>query len=713
LNVLNVVRRCGKLIFALDIGTRKVAGLLVSMNEQGKMVVHDLALMEHEHRAMLDGQIHDVEKVAKTVRAIKEELERRNNVKLEKVAVALAGRFLKTYIGEASADVSGYSEITSDIVTRLELDAVADATKNIEPHMYCVGYSVLRYELDGSWFKKLEGLKGEKASVKVVSTFLPNQVVEAMLAVVKRVGLVITHLTLEPIAAVNVTVPEDLRILNIALVDVGAGTSDIAISKDGAIVAYGMVPLAGDEITEAITKKFLLDFQTAEYVKRNFSNNEKLKVRNILDKELEITKDEVISAIKPIIDEITKQIASEIFELNGERPQVVMVVGGGAKVPLFEELLAKHLGMEPDYVSLKTPRNLDFVDRTGLITGSEFITPLGIGYTALTRTGGVFEQVTVNGEPIQLIGFKGAYTVWEVLLQSGRDVTNFLGRPGRSLVVELDGQPVVIRGQLPVAAPVKINGKAATLRDIVHHGDNIEIGEAINGKDASVTLYDVVPPVRLKSLESGQIIEYHPGVLLNGREVNANVQLNDGDVIKTVPVKVKKLREFLSNDLVKIEYSVNNVYREVYAGEVKIFRGELELSDENSVTPGEELEYAIIVKYPKVSELPELEKMSVLIKLNGEQRLITKDGALVWVNDRLVPPDYEIHDGDKIRTQVVESNGFIVADVLALFNVDVKNVKSYRIIKNGQPAGFTDSLENGDELEVTFEFKTPKVEQEG
>lgn len=147
------------MIFALDIGTRKVAGLLVSMNEQGKMVVHDLALMEHEHRAMLDGQIHDVEKVAKTVRAIKEELERRNNVKLEKVAVALAGRFLKTYIGEASADVSGYSEITSDIVTRLELDAVADATENIEPHMYCVGYSVLRYELDGSWFKNSKVLK--------------------------------------------------------------------------------------------------------------------------------------------------------------------------------------------------------------------------------------------------------------------------------------------------------------------------------------------------------------------------------------------------------------------------------------------------------------------------------------------------------------------------------------------------------------------------
>jgi len=101
--------------------------------------------------------------------------------------------------------------------------------------------------------QKIEGLKGGKASVKVVATFLPSHVVEAMLSVLRKVNLTITHLTLEPIAAVNITVPEDLRILNIALVDVGAGTSDIAISKEGTIIAYGMVPLAGDEITEAIT----------------------------------------------------------------------------------------------------------------------------------------------------------------------------------------------------------------------------------------------------------------------------------------------------------------------------------------------------------------------------------------------------------------------------------------------------------------------------
>ncbi|MGB9693638.1 MAG: cell division FtsA domain-containing protein, partial [Fervidobacterium sp.] len=381
-------------------GTRKIAGLLVDLNEDEKMVVQDVVIREHEHRAMLDGQIHDVEKVAKAVAAVKNELEVKNNIKLDKVAVALAGRFLKTFIGESSIDFEEPTQITKDILARLELDAVAKATENIEPNMYCVGYSVIRYELDGMWFKKLEGLKGQNANVKVVATYLPSHVVEAMLSVVKKVGLTITHLTLEPIAAVNITVPEDLRILNIALVDVGAGTSDIAISKDGTVIAYGMVPLAGDEITEIISKRFLLDFHTAEYVKRNLENQEIIRVRNILDKEKELKNDEILQAISDTVDKVTKKVAEEIIALNGDKPQAVMIVGGGAKVPIFAQYLAKNLEMDEDVVSLKTARNLDFIDHTGIVHGSEFITPLGIGYTALHKTGAVFESVTVNGETI-------------------------------------------------------------------------------------------------------------------------------------------------------------------------------------------------------------------------------------------------------------------------------------------------------------------------
>ncbi|MEJ5257917.1 MAG: cell division protein FtsA [Fervidobacterium sp.] len=692
------------MIFALDIGTRKIAGLLVDMDEDGKMIVHDVVLREHEHRAMLDGQIHDVEKVAKAVKIVKEELENRNNVKLDKVAVALAGRFLKTYFGEATMNIADLGELTSDIITKIELEAVANTMENVEPNMYCVGYSVIRYELDGMWFKKLEGLRGDNVTIKVVATFLPSHVVEAMLSVLKKVNLTITHLTLEPIAAVNVTVPEDLRILNIALVDVGAGTSDIAISKDGTIVAYGMVPIAGDELTEAITKTFLLDFSTAEYVKRNLEKNEVLRVKNILDKEKEIRVSDVIKAIEPVVEMMTKKVAEEIIELNGEKPQVVMVVGGGAKVPTYTQFLAKHLGIDEEYVSLKMAKNLDFIDRTGQIIGSEFVTPLGIGYTALTKTGSVFEHVTVNEERIQLIGFKGSYTVWEVLAQAGKDIHSLLGKPGKSVVVEVNGEPVVIKGKMPKPAPVKVNGREATLRDVVKHADVIEVGEAADGEDANPMLYEIIKPIRLRSLESDEIIEYYPRVKVNGNDIIQNIPLNDGDVIKYESVKVKEIREFLAQDLIKIEYSVNGAYREFTAGEVKIFKDELELRDENSVELGEELKYALVLNYPKVKDLPEMEKISVVIKINGQPTVLTKEGVIVLVNDQLVSPEYEIRDGDKIKTQIPDEQGFIVADILKLFNFDIKKVKSYNLLKNGEKVGFTEPLESGDE--IIFEFET-------
>ena len=696
------------MIFALDIGTRKIAGLLVDRDDEGKMIVHDAIVREHEHRAMLDGQIHDVEKVARTVKAVKEELESRNNVTLDRVAVALAGRFLKTFIGESTMEVGEGNEITQDFIARLELDAVAKAMENVESNMYCVGYSVIRYEIDDMWFKKLEGLKGEKAYVKVVATFLPSHVVEALLSVVRKVGLTITHLTLEPIAAVNVTVPEDLRILNIALVDVGAGTSDIAIAKDGTIVAYGMVPLAGDEVTEAITKHFLLDFSTAEYVKKNFYLNDKLVVKNILDKEKEIRREDVVNVISPIIGAITQKVAEVILDINGERPQVVMIVGGGAKVPLFDEYLAKHLGMDVDVVSLKNAKGLDFIDETGQIVGSEYITPLGIGYTALNNTGSVFEHVTVNGEKVQLIGFKGSYTVWEVLVQVGMDIHSLLGKPGKSIVVDVNGEAQILKGKMPTPATVVVNGNAGTLRDIVKHGDVIEVGEAHDGEDANVHLYDVVKPIQLMSLENEEIIEYYPKVILNGLEVSNNVELKDGDVIRYEKVKVRQIREFLGNDLVNITYSVNSVYKTINAGEVKIFKDEIELFDENTVEPGEKINYALVLKYPKVMELPEMEKISILVKINGQTTVLTKDGVLVWVNDQLVAPEYEIRDGDKVRTQVPDEQGFIVADVLRLFDIDLRRIKSYTLLKNGERVGFTDPLEAGDE--ITFDFVLKEVE---
>ncbi|WP_218212203.1 hypothetical protein, partial [Pseudomonas sp. 2822-15] len=94
--------------------------------------------------------------------------------------------------------------------------------------------------------------------------------------------------------------------------------------------AYGMVPVAGDEITEAISDQFLLDFSDAEYLKREISMKESVSITDILGFETEYSRDDVILPIEDAIDELARKISEEIITLNGKYPKAVMLVGGGS-----------------------------------------------------------------------------------------------------------------------------------------------------------------------------------------------------------------------------------------------------------------------------------------------------------------------------------------------------------------------------------------------
>lgn len=94
-----------------------------------------------------------------------------------------------------------------------------------------VGYTVRNYQLDGMNLGHLLGQRGKIMEVELVATFLPRIVIDSLLAVINRVDLEVEHLTLEPIAASHIVIPESMSNFNLALVDIGAGTSDIAITK--------------------------------------------------------------------------------------------------------------------------------------------------------------------------------------------------------------------------------------------------------------------------------------------------------------------------------------------------------------------------------------------------------------------------------------------------------------------------------------------------
>ncbi len=88
--------------------------------------------------------------------------------------------------------------------------------------------------------------------------------------------------------------------------DVGAGTSDIAITKDGSIVSYGMVDMAGDEITEVIAREFLLDFDAAEDLKLRLMHEEELTFSDIVGIPYTMHRNDILKRLDPTLDKITK-----------------------------------------------------------------------------------------------------------------------------------------------------------------------------------------------------------------------------------------------------------------------------------------------------------------------------------------------------------------------------------------------------------------------
>ncbi|MDE6184313.1 MAG: rod shape-determining protein, partial [Lachnospiraceae bacterium] len=319
-------RYTGQLVFGLDIGTRSIVGT-VGYKSGNQFVVAAQRVKEHETRAMLDGQIHDIQKVGDTIRIVKEQLEEAVGRKLSEVCIAAAGRVLKTVTTHVEYPFIGDKEVDQEDIYGLISAGVEKAYQEFlekkeedEIKFYCVGHSVVRYYLNGYPMGNLEGHKARTIGVDLIATFLPDDVVDGLYKAVELAGLSVSSLTLEPIAAIQLAIPERFRMLNIALLDVGAGTSDISITNDGCILAYGMIPVAGDALTEEIARHCLVDFATAEQIKRDAGEMETISYMDIMLLPQTITGEEVRRITAGLVDDMAVQAADKIKELNGDKP---------------------------------------------------------------------------------------------------------------------------------------------------------------------------------------------------------------------------------------------------------------------------------------------------------------------------------------------------------------------------------------------------------
>lgn len=480
-------------IFALDIGTRKVMGLLADVSGE-TLIVRDAETIEHQTRAMAAGQVQDVTRVANVVREVAERLSHKQGGALPPVAVAVAGRNLKTVTGKARMTIQyGHRLTDRDLEWTIQL-ALQDALESLrqsgvpEGTHQCSGYAVVRQALDGEPTPHPVGHVGSVLELEVIATFLPRRVLDSLFAVLDEAGLEPSCVTLEPIAALQAAVPSGLRRFDLALVDIGAGTSDIAVVRNGLVRAFGMVPQAGDFITERISDLLYVDFFEAERLKRLLTGDAALETRDIFERPVSIAAAELRQKLEPAVRELAAAIAAPLVDLCGRAPQTVICVGGASQTPGLMAAIADALGIDRSRVGTRSPRGMS----ASVAETPQTATPFGIALIARDRSGLRFRRVHLNGTPLYLLDSGRPVDVLCALKAAGVPPERIYGKPGPARTFRVDGQLRWAKGEPGVPGRVTVNGRTAALEDELREDDRIAFEPGQAGREGRITVREAI-----------------------------------------------------------------------------------------------------------------------------------------------------------------------------------------------------------------------------
>jgi cell division protein FtsA len=704
--------------FALDIGTRKVMGI-VAVTAGEELHVIDAQMQEHAARPMLDGQVHSIEAVAANVVAIKSALEKRLHRVFHSAGVAVAGRNLLTHKMRVEHECDPVEEITREQIRSLELEAIGKIMAGAGTGLsdfYCVGYSPVYYELDGERLQDLAGHRGHNVSAEVIATFLPRLVLDSIFAVLKKAGLEPMNITLEPIAAIHAIVPLEMRRLNIVLVDIGAGTSDLAISKDGVVFAYGMVPEAGDEITECICGHFVVDFEVGEYIKRSIDVCDEISYKDIWDRSHKVKSVQVRELIRPAVRKLAKSIAETAIALNGGSAQAVIAVGGGALTPDLLEELAAQCGLPVQKVGIRLPRAIKGLhDATGTLTGPEAVTPIGIARMTGANQGIQFINVTVNGKKIKMLDLTQKKDILGALSLSGEIRQKRLyPRMGLALSVEVNGVFKTIKGTMGSPASITVNGRAVeSLSLAISDGDVIELADAVDGEDASVIITDVVELTPVRLILNNDLVSAIPVVTMNGNEVAPQTQLPDRARISVEPLSVGAVLRQQGIALEQcferqILVNINQTPRLLPQRNYTLTLNAKTVDFDTIVSYGDVINFS--AQQPSFFRIQDVVSVPqgvdrIHISVNGRDVEMCMQKSQVFMNGREVKPDEFLVDGADITVYYSKAHTVLLSEIFNYIDVDSSKVfgKRMRFFVDDAPAGFTTSVPDGAQVKIVFE----------
>jgi cell division protein FtsA len=364
-------RETKNLIVGLDIGTSKIVTIVAEVKPEGTLEVVGVGM--HESSGMKKGMVVNIDATVAAIQRSLEEAELMADCKISEVYTGIAGSHIR------SSNANGMVKIKDKEVTQADIDRVIETASSISlPGDQQMLHTLAQeFSIDGQeGIKKPLGMSGMRLEVEVHIVTGAVAAVQNILKCVHRCGLEMDQMILQPLASSRAVLAEDEKDLGVCLVDIGGGTTDVAIFTGGAIRHSAVIPIAGDQITNDIAMALRTPTKDAEDIKikygcalRQLADESPIEVPGVGDRgSRTLSRQTLADVIEPRVEELYSLVQAELRRSGFEdllSSGIVLTGGSSAMqgmVELGEEIfhMPVRLGL-PRYVGgladvVQTPR---------------------------------------------------------------------------------------------------------------------------------------------------------------------------------------------------------------------------------------------------------------------------------------------------------------------------------------------------------------------
>ena len=332
------------LIVGLDIGTSKIAAIVAEMTPEGGFEV--IGMGSSPSRGLKKGVVVNIESTVNAIQRALEEAELMADCKIRDVWTGIAGSHIRSF------NSHGMVAIKDREVAQSDVDRVVETAKAIPIPTDQQILHVLNQEfvIDGQEdVREPLGMSGVRLEVKVHIVTGAVSAAQNIMKCVRRCGLEVNDLILQPLASAMAVLSEDEKDLGVCLIDIGGGTSDIAVFTQGAIRHTAVIPIAGDQITNDIAMALRTPTKEAEEIKRRYG----CALRELADPQdmvevpgvgergsKKMSRQTLAEVIEPRVEELYSLVQAELRRSGFEEllSSGVVITGGSAAMQGMVEL---------------------------------------------------------------------------------------------------------------------------------------------------------------------------------------------------------------------------------------------------------------------------------------------------------------------------------------------------------------------------------------